>query len=542
MDVGLLMENFDYSSCPPHDCVDEDELIIAHILEQDELFMSMEQSTVGGKWFKSSVCGMIVYQQMPVQPRCENTGLPIPLKGYQEAVMKEFEQLTKLKVGIPMDERSLMRVSGEHGIRPIQTRWVIVQKADGRVRARLVCKDFKFRGGTALQEGIYSPTSTLESLRILLGVNEEFGNVLCSLDVSTAFLYAPLDPNEHVTVVFPNSSKDEKGNRVGMKLLKALYGLRRAPLRWYKELVRVLKGHRFESTSDSTLFRRVERHGLSLVLIYVDDCLISCPDHQTKNKVLHDLASVFELKETGVISSDAGRLEFLGRCILRERKQGPLLLGLPGAYFDGIEQTMNMQLAPQSNPPDITRYAVPKEAERALGVDESSQYRTVLGKLAWLALTFPSLSFYVSFLSSYQQTPTEQAMSAIKLVLRWTKYYRGSMLSVQTNFSHYENGEQVTATVDASWSLKSQMGGYIHWKNYFLKSWSRRIPVTMLSSAEAELFALIEGLKEGISSALIVETVLHGLPQMDSSYQYEFQIRHIPCEASFGFGRSRKHR
>jgi len=37
-----------------------------------------------------------------------------------------------------------------------------------------------------------------------------------------------------------------------------------------------------------------------------------------------------------------------------------------------------------------------------------------------------------------------------------------------------------------------------------------------------ELFP-IEGLKEGIASSLIVETVLHGMPRMDQSYQYEFQ-------------------
>ena len=60
-------------------------------------------------------------------------------------------------------------------------------------------------------------------------------------------------------------------------------------------------------------------------------------------------------------------------------------------------------------------------------------------------------------------------------------------------------------------------------KNTSWKHKHIRIPVTMLSSAEAELFALIEGLKEGISSSLIVETVLHGLPQMDQTYQYEFQ-------------------
>ena len=90
-----------------------------------------------------------------------------------------------------------------------------MKKTDGRIRSRLVCKDFKFRGGTALQEGIYSPTSSLESLRIVLSVSEEQQNVLCSLDVSTAFLYASLGSDEHVFVLFPSSIRSFKGNRVG---------------------------------------------------------------------------------------------------------------------------------------------------------------------------------------------------------------------------------------------------------------------------------------------------------------------------------------
>ena len=282
MDVGALMDKFDDRPCPPHECDHEDELIISYILEQDEHFMAMEQSTVGGKWFKTRVCGMTIYQQMPVQPRCENTGLPLPLNGYRDAVVKELEQLTKLKVGIPMDEGRLMRVSKEHDIRPIATRWVAIAKPD-RVRARLVCKDYRYRGGAALQEGLYSPTSSLESLRCLLSVSEELGNCICSLDVSTAFLYAPLDNNEHVTVMLPASSRDQRGSRIGMKLLKALYGLRRAPLRWYKELVRVLKQMHFEATSDSTLFRKVGPGGqLSLILIYVDDFMSERP-HQAED-------------------------------------------------------------------------------------------------------------------------------------------------------------------------------------------------------------------------------------------------------------------
>ena len=78
-------------------------------------------------------------------------------------------------------------------------------------------------------------------------------------------------------------------------------------------------------------------------------------------------------------------------------------------------------------------------------------------------------------------------------------------------------------------------------KNTSWKHKHIRIPVTMCSSAEAELFALIEGLKEGISSSLIVETVLHGLPQMDQTYPVWVPDRYFPCEASFRLRRSREH-
>ncbi len=399
MELGF-MEDFDFRPVPYQNCMSIDELIVMTMEEHDERFMSMEQSTLGGKWFKSSVCGMTVFQQMPVNPKCENSGQNIPLVGYQEACVKEFEQLTKLKVGTPYEEPELSRLGDHFGVKPIQTRWVIVKKTDGRIRSRLVCKDFKFRGGTALQEGIYSPTSSLESLRIVLSVSEEQKNVLCSLDVSTAFLYASLGSDEHVFVLFPSSIRSFKGNRVGMKLHKALYDLRRAPLRWYKELVRTLHKMSFESTSDSTLFRRIDRRGiLSWILIYVDDCLLSCPSVQEKDAILQELSKHFELKQTGCIENKTSQLEFLGRIIRREYQDSPLLLGLPTSYYDDIENALGCQLSPQPNPPDITRFAVVKEEEKLLGTQDASLYRTVLGKLAWYSLTFPTLSFYVSFLS-----------------------------------------------------------------------------------------------------------------------------------------------
>ena len=80
-------------------------------------------------------------------------------------------------------------------VKIIQTRWALGQKALGLVRARLVCKDFKFLGQSSLKEGHYLPTSSIESLRSILCISEtvltlQLGDqlMMMTMDVSTAFL------------------------------------------------------------------------------------------------------------------------------------------------------------------------------------------------------------------------------------------------------------------------------------------------------------------------------------------------------------------
>ena len=62
------------------------------------------------------------------------------------------------------------------------------------------------------------------------------------------------------------------------------------------------------------------------------------------------------------------------------------------------------------------------------------------------------------------------------------------------------------------------MGGYIHWRGCMIKSWSRRIPVPCLSSAEAELFTLVEG---RLGLAMILEMMVDGRPRRKDTGFYE---------------------
>lgn len=56
-----------------------------------------------------------------------------------------------------------------------------------------------------------------------------------------------------------------------------------------------------------------------------------------------------------------------------------------------------------------------------------------------------------------------------------------------------------------------------------MKGWSRRIPVPCLSWAEAELFTLVEGLKEAVGMSMLLESMLQGLPPKDD---YVFLSNH----------------
>ena len=91
-------------------------------------------------------------------------------------------------------------------------------------------------------------------------------------DVSTAFLYSPLDSIEIVSL--PPTTVNQHGARMFVELRKALYGLRRAPLAWYKTLKQALIDLGLQPTCEPTLFRSSQL----FLLVYVDDLLVKESD------------------------------------------------------------------------------------------------------------------------------------------------------------------------------------------------------------------------------------------------------------------------
>ena len=120
----------------------------------------------------------------------------------------------------------------------------------------MVVRDFASGAESAFRSRIYAPTSSLDSLRCVLALASlwDLNLWLITSDVSTAFMYAEVEEDACDLVLLP-SSISFKGERVVCLLfIKALNGLRRAPLLWFYQLQRTVYALGGADTFESTLF------------------------------------------------------------------------------------------------------------------------------------------------------------------------------------------------------------------------------------------------------------------------------------------------
>ena len=462
--------------------------------------------------------------QVPRNAVSETSGEQLDPELLYASMKLELEELESFGVGKVISEAEARKSARESGRRVLTSRWVNTIKRKGLYRSRLVVRDYASMGGTTLSEGIYSPTTSLEGLRLLLALLCKKGSVL-SCDVSVAFMHAAVSRPEYVelpnNVSIADSSVPQKaGNKkVYLRLHKAMNGLRSAPLSWYKELSSYLEKSGFSPSLDPTIYRRKTSKGLTLVLFYVDDLLIYSEDPSEGKRVFEGLQKRYKLKLTGEIPEHgAGEVSFLGRRIFRRSGDKRVYFGLDSKYLDTCCSEYNITKPSPKLPSLEKRYSdlVRKGQTEKISPAAHEKYRRTLGRLAWAALSRPDLQFCCGFLGRHQAAPDEAAETCMRDVLKWIK---GLPHRVQVFPSTREileddaDPQAVSCFTDASWSLNSVSGGVITWENCCLKTFSRKQSTTALSSAESELAALTEIAREGLYIALLIETILEGIPQ-----------------------------
>ena len=125
---------------------------------------------------------------------------------------------------------------------------------------------------------------------------------LFQMDVKNAFLNGEL--SEKVYMKFPPGYSHPPGFPYRVcRLRRALYGLKQTPRAWFAKFSSTISQHGFSGSSfDTTLFLRRSYHGITILLLYVDDMIITGDDMQGIQDIKHFLGRQFEMKDLGPLN------------------------------------------------------------------------------------------------------------------------------------------------------------------------------------------------------------------------------------------------
>ena len=227
---------------------------------------------------------------------------------WRAAVMEEMRALEKNETWAVVEK--------PRGKKLVSCKWVFTLKyrADGtldKLKARLVARGFTQTYGLDYQE-TFAPVAKLNTIRVLLSVAANLDWPLHQMDIKNAFLNGEL--KEEVYMTLPPGFEEGRGDKV-CKLKKSLYGLKQSPRAWFDRFSKVLKVEGYKQClSDHTMFVKTEGGRRCILIVYVDDIILTGDHIDEMSRIKLALGKEFEVKDLGNLKY------FLGMEVARSRK------------------------------------------------------------------------------------------------------------------------------------------------------------------------------------------------------------------------------
>lgn len=402
---------------------------------------------------------------------------------WEKAINEEKKSLEENQTWEIMD---LKKLKGE---KPLTGKWVFKIKQNGRYKARLVIRGCQQEQGVNYEE-TFSPVISTSALRSLFALAAIKNYKIMTFDIKTAFLYGNVEESIYMYPPEGYNCKDKV-----FKLKRALYGLKQAPLRWNIRFTDFLKEKNFKPLkSEQCIFRSINK---DLILgIYVDDGIILGSDVREIEETIKQLRTEFKMMVFYKPKI------FVGIEVLKEENKIKLK---QEEYTNKILKQYEMDKAKSVKIPIL------KNDTRDTRKKEEYKYREVIGSLLYLSTkTRPDISFGVGYSSRFIEDYKQENVNDVKHIL---KYLIGTIdQGIQFNSKAKQNLLQAYCDADFAGDQETRRitTGYIIFYGGGALSWcSRRQPIIVLSSTEAEYVAAAECCKE----LLYLKTLLEELQE-----------------------------
>ena len=201
------------------------------------------------------------------------------------------------------------------GRKLVRCKWVYRTKyaSDGSVeilKPRLVAKGFSQVEGIDYNE-TFAPVAKMNSIHLVLSLVALHNCEVHQMDVMSAFLHGDLQ--EEIYMEQPPGYVQDNSSLVCL-LKKSLYGLKQAPRSWYAKMDSFLLDTSFSRChSDPNVYTKKVGNHLIILVLYVDDLILTSSDLNLITHVKSSLKQNFEM-------SDLGHLHyFLGLQVLQTK-------------------------------------------------------------------------------------------------------------------------------------------------------------------------------------------------------------------------------
>ena len=168
-----------------------------------------------------------------------------------------------------------------------------------RYKARLVALGNKQEYGVDYEE-TFALVAKMTMGRTILAIVASQSWRLHQMDVKNAFLHGDLQ--EEIYMKLPLGMTTSSPHDV-CKLRRSLYGLKQAPRAWFEKFRSTLLSFSFtQSQYDSSLFLHTSTSGIVILLVFMNDIIITGTDCGLITKLQQLLHATFHMKDLGQLT------------------------------------------------------------------------------------------------------------------------------------------------------------------------------------------------------------------------------------------------
>ncbi len=439
---------------------------------------------------------------------------------WRPGVEEEFKTVSEIRFE-EVDQETADRVLREG--RAMKLRMILELKKDNRRKGRLVAQGFwedVFTTGAHVD----SPVASFASVRTLLFKTGQPGEVIASGDISKAFLMADEYPDSDEPR-YCYFSMYKGGPKMVWRLKGPLYGSRDSPKLWFESIRRFMLTVQWMGEKGFVLDDAVKglgepvggvdngfEQGLNepcvfthpvtglIVVLFVDD-IITRGMPEVTTQFYETLNETYALRSWSILTPE-NPLVHLGFSVTEEFRDGKV--------FRYLDQEADVKRFIRDNELEFSRRVsspMPDKrhivrSPKCLDAEEAKWFKSLVGQMGWYAISLRwDIAHSVSRLQQFSASPTRGALDAAIRVAGYlanTANFRlgGEVRYGENHVQYYTDSDHAG---DRELGTKSHSGFMVllntvpvHWR-------SKKQPKTVLSPANAEIYALSEGLREARS-------------------------------------------